>query len=151
MMKSERSVGMVVGYVSGVDSLPDDVEQLGLHRRVAFVLDSYRSDQNDLYFDYELYAELLSAVTARLQKGKALHSVLPSGLSIDLSSADEVIEVLQALPAVETTPFPRILLKSDSKTIAVIGSEPWANVGGRFRITIHILFRFTRTTTFPVL
>lgn len=125
--RQERVLRMVLGYLPGIDNLPRFAHRVGLQCRTAFILDSYRSSCVDMYFDVELYASLLDGIgrifrpdraTAYEEGHRIIDITAPSGARKTLLSAEEC------------KPFSRIDYSCGEATVAVIVSEPWAQVGG---------------------
>jgi hypothetical protein len=125
---SKSTLTMVVGYVVDVDHLPSEPARLGLVRRVAFVLDSYRSDKVDMYFDARLYAALVESVREVLRADR-LSAALSPGAEVELG-VGELIRWLEQLPELEREPLPLITVEREGIPVALIMSEPWARAGG---------------------
>src|SRR4051812_20980279 len=127
-MSDERKVSLVVGYVPDVDALPADVERLGLRRRLALVLDTHRPSSPDMVFDEELYDRFLRIVIDAVKADAIL--VRDGKQEAKASGADELHRLQLARPEEEREPFERIVLSRGAVPVAVVGSEPWARVGG---------------------
>src|SRR5262249_58590405 len=91
--------------------------------------ETYRPDKVDAYFDAELYGALLEAVRNVLNAEK-LTAVLPSGKTEDVSDPTACLKLLRSVPEVEQRPFERVTCHRDRTVLGLIGSEPWAAVGG---------------------
>src|SRR5919106_2716961 len=125
----ERTMKVVVGYVPGPDDIPRDIRALGLVRRVAFVLDTFRSDKVDMYFDAELYVGLVDAVR-EITGAERMSAVAPSGERVEIADSTALAGLLEREPEVEREPLQRIFLYRSNTLVCAIGSEPWAQVGG---------------------
>jgi hypothetical protein len=125
----ERTLKIVVGYVRGVDRLPRHVQDLHLTRRVAFVLDSYRSDNVDMFFDAELYAALLDS-TREVFGADRMSAVLSRGETATIGSASDAERILQSELEGGSEPFTKVMLSRGGTIVAVIESEPFAYSGG---------------------
>jgi len=120
---------VVIGYVPRVDRLPSELRKLGLTQRVAFVLDSFRSDKVDMYFDEELYASLMAAVREASSADRMFYASA-SGEAFEIGDAMDVNRLLARQPEGEREPLSRVIVVRERTTAAVIGSEPWAHCGG---------------------
>jgi hypothetical protein len=121
-------VKLVVGYLP-YDRLPPEGRRLGLTQRTAFILGSYRSDKVDEYFDTELYAALVDSVRRTVRADKTI-VVLSSGESADVSTGPDFERQLRVLAQNAQLPLSKITCVRGSLPVAMIGSEPYANVGG---------------------
>ena len=127
---ADRTLSIVVGYVPRVDALPGWVRSLGLTRRVAFVLSSYRSDKVDLFFDAELNAALLDAAR-EVCRADRIASMFPSDEILkEFRTATDLMREYEPLPEIERDPLERAVLQRGGMVVAAVGSEPWADVGG---------------------
>ena len=127
---ADRTLAIVVGYLPRVDRLPSWVRSLGLNLRVAFVLDSYRLDKVDLFFDAELYAALLDEVR-EVCRADRIASLSPTGETLkEFRTAADLMRDYEPLPEIERDPLKRALVRREDTIVAAIGSEPWAEVGG---------------------
>lgn len=124
---SHRSMKIVFGYKAGIDALPHRFHALGLTRRVAFVLSTYRPDEVDLYFDVELYAALVEAVRDVFGADR-MTAKASTVEAMDRSDASGVKHLVDR--AGEDMPLDEVILHRGDTVMAAIGSEPWANVGG---------------------
>jgi hypothetical protein len=64
-MNHERRVSLVNGTHRKVTPIPQEVRKGGYHYRIGLVLDSYRSDCADMYFDSALFVELLQFISEK--------------------------------------------------------------------------------------
>jgi hypothetical protein len=120
---------LVLGYVRGVDRLPRQARRLGLVRRSALVLDTYRPDSPDALLDSALYAALVVAV-ARAVSAMASLARLEGGAVLDVSAPGAALVALEAIPEVERVPYPEVEYRSGAAVVALALHEPYANVGG---------------------
>jgi hypothetical protein len=83
---NDKSVALIFGYIPEIDYPNEQAKSLGLDCRFAFALDTYRQDKMDIFFDKELFIELLIsalnyvgfdrvAVSGKAMDEKILHSV----------------------------------------------------------------------------
>jgi hypothetical protein len=94
---------------------------------VAFVLDTYRPDRVDAYFDSELYAVLLESVR-NVFEPDSMTVESTSGEIRDLKTAADVKRLLGSDD--EAEPLEGVVLRKGASEIARIGSEPWVKSGG---------------------
>ena len=131
MPLSPRTVTLVVGYHQVTPPAPTVATAQGLDSRVALVLDSYRPDSADAYFDAPLWcasvnaaaqvleadcAELLNLTKrSRWRKGEQVET-----LSINHFSPEDWLE----------SPPKQVRWYRDGALVAVGVSEFWVQVGG---------------------
>lgn len=127
-MTTEPRAVFVVGYIADVDELPRDVEKLRLPRRIAMIMDSSSPSSPETVFDQETYERFVRCVID-LVKPEAM-IVRDEGNETTVHSIDETRQLQLRRPMEEREPFERIVLLKDGKAVAMIGSEPWANIGG---------------------
>ena len=125
----DRTMKIVIGYVPGVDRLPKDVRALGFDRRVAFVLDTFRADKVDMFFDTELYAALLDAVR-EASRANRLSVVSSSGKTLDLPNGYAVVGLLERNAESMREPLFRVIMNRDGTPVSAVDLEPWAHIGG---------------------
>jgi hypothetical protein len=126
---TDRTMKLVVGYVPRVDRLPSELRRGGFTRRVAFVLDTFRSGNVDMYFDDGLYTALVGAMQDVVSADR-MSAVLSSGKTIDLVDTAGLMRLLAQEPTAERGPLPRVLMARGDRTVCVIESEAWAETGG---------------------
>jgi hypothetical protein len=121
---------IVIGYLPGIDRLPSDLLTLGLVHRFAFVLETFRSDSADIYFDSSLYGKLVNIIS-NVAPSNSIR-VVPERKepAREVHNAEEICELFNEIPRVRQKPFYRLLFMNDSLVVAVLESEPWAQVGG---------------------
>lgn len=125
-----RTMKVVVGYVPRVDQRPRRVHDLGLDRRVAFVLETYRPDKGpDMFFDLELYAALLQGARDVFQADRMV-VVSPNGTTTELADGSDVVRLLGQRRELAREPLEHLVLRRGDAIVATIGSEPWAHGGG---------------------
>lgn len=123
---TDRTLCMVSGYHAASFS-PADAFESGLRHRFALVLDTYRRDTEDLYFDTSLFQRLVptlcqtigfDAVAIRMTEGSCLHSF------------DDLARHYAGLEESEHEPPARIDLLRAGELVGVVETEFWTMVGG---------------------
>ena len=125
---SYRTLKVVVGSHPETPSPPEEAIAASLLDRVAVVLDSYRPDRVDLYFDTELFLATSDAI---------LQALLPDSLEIVRSATQPSLESLDALgrewlaaPEVEREPPELLRALRSGSVVCLAVPELWAQVGG---------------------
>src|SRR5687768_6869728 len=119
----------VIGFVPTVDKLPRDLMKMGLARRFAFVLETYRADSVDEVFDVGLYEGILKLVL-KIVQASTIRVVISRRENRDVSAFEDLHELLLAVPEAKREPFGRCYFVRGSSVVAAMESEPWAHVGG---------------------
>lgn len=119
----ERTLKIVVGYIPGLDKIPRRVAALGLRRRYAFVLDTYRTASVDAYFDVQIYAAILRTVLTLV--GATSLSVLQETGEARAFEPGDVEQLLTP-----EGPPREIEVRQATEIVAALVSEPWVTTGG---------------------
>lgn len=127
-MTTERKMKLVIGYLP-FDSLSAEAAKLQLTHRVTFVLETYRADNVDLFFDAELYAALVDGVR-RIVKADRVVVHVSSEKSIELLATADFERELNSYAQGAQAPLLRVTCIRGSSVAAIVLSEPYANVGG---------------------
>lgn len=127
-------ITLVNGFVEGIDKLPRDIRELGLTRRIAFVMSSYRQDSVDMEFDVSQYVNVVDCVLRAVRADEvrivmAEHGDI-SGSNDGTLAAEDFGEFARAHGQTISSPFVRILVMRGGRPVAAIGSEPWVSIGG---------------------
>lgn len=124
-MTPTREIGIVVGYLPA-DDPPNRPRELGLQRRVAFVLDTVPPDQD---VDPVLYGSLLDAVR-EVVKADRMMAILPDSGPLDVTAPGSVTSLVKSRMSEDGEPLPLVELRRGRHVVALVGSEPWVHVGG---------------------
>ena len=124
----DRRISVIFGYIPKVDRLPRRLKSIGLFRRYAVVMDSYRLGFVDAFFDSELFLAVSESVGGivhadclRAKRGRIVHVFdFPLGL--------ESKGTLRAMLIDE--PIDELLYFRGGEVVSAIVSEAWAKVGG---------------------
>lgn len=125
---TDRTLCMVSGY-HAASFPPADAFESGLRHRFAVVLDTYRRDKADMYFDTSLFLHLVptlcqtigfDSVAIRITEGNCLHSF------------DDLARHYDGLEEPEHEPPDRIDLLRSGVLVGVVETEFWTMVGGPF-------------------
>lgn len=123
---TDRTLCLVSGY-HAANFPPADAFELGLRHRFAVVLNTYRRDKADMYFDSSLYLLLVrtvcqaigyDCVTIRMIEGVRFHSF------------DDLARQYADLEELEQKPPARIDMYKSGQLVGVVETELWAMVGG---------------------
>ncbi len=108
---------------------PADAYQAGLRHRFAVVLDTYRRDKVDMYFDSDLYLRLVPALCQAIgYEGVDIRMTDRSRLT----SFDDVAHHYAGREEIEQEPPERIQLGRRGQTVGIVATEFWTMVGGPF-------------------
>ena len=124
-----RTFKVVVGYVPGVDALPKEAERLGFRFRVAFVLESYRPDRVDCYFDLDLYVALLASV-ADVLHADGMTGLDRRGREISARCEQESLKSAIERAGAQDEPLTQVHFVLEDREVGAAFSEPWARAGG---------------------
>jgi hypothetical protein len=124
-----RIVTILVDYVGGMDSRARQVRDLGLKRRVAFVLDTIRRGEEDLHFDPDLYVAILQAARDAFHADRVV-AVSATDETTELAGATDRVRLSNREREAPREPPEQVLLYRDGRIVAAIGSEPRVRVGG---------------------
>jgi hypothetical protein len=125
---SDRKLKIVLGYLP-VDELPAKARDLRLFCRVTFILESYRAQAVDAFFDAELYAALVDVVR-RIVRPDRIVTRLPSGNFVEMASTGDFENELRHRAQEAEAPLEDITLFRESIAVAFVTSEPYVNAGG---------------------
>lgn len=124
-----RMVTIIAEYVAGMGQLERQVRDLGLDRRMAFVLDTVRQGEEHLPFDPKLYIALLHAARDAFQADR-LVALSSTGETTELAGATDRVRLTKGEAEIPREPPEQVLLYREGRIVAAIGSEPWVRVGG---------------------
>jgi hypothetical protein len=63
---NERKFSVVFGYLKDIDNWCRDAKNVGLTKRLAIVLDSYRSSSAEMYYDYGMFHDILKLLVGNI-------------------------------------------------------------------------------------
>ena len=123
-----RIVRFVRGYVPEVDEIPREARLLGLTRRCAIVLDSYRVGAVDAVFDVELYLTVLSALGRVFRVEHVDVDDLAGRRRWDWTDLEA--GALGSHLRASDGPPASMLLHRQGVAVALLEYVPWVQVGG---------------------
>lgn len=123
---TERGIIVVKGY-HRVSATYPTAEVHGLRWRVAYVLDTYRSDKVDMYFDAEVFCGLMDSLERFLEAERTEVYMKDSSEAHTLASMRKAIF---SLPEVDQEPPKYIVFHKQGTVNCVVAIEEWAYVGG---------------------
>lgn len=125
--RAERSLCIVIGYHH---ETPLDwiAVNKGLENRVAFVLDTSRSDEPEMVFDVELFCNLMKGIPSLLQSDAL--TILIEDYGDEYDSLDSFEQKMLSLPEDERHIPRRIRYSHGNETLCCIAGESWADCGG---------------------
>ena len=123
-----RSFSLVFGYLPGIDKSYKPALKQDLHRRFAVVLDSYRPSLNEMYYDWEMFFEILNAVASLIDHDE---------LTVSYNNKTEHFKTIAATKAeqivrhgMEDDHFDRLEFLKDRLTACIVNPEPYYAIGG---------------------
>ncbi len=128
-MNSMQPFKIVKGYLPEVDILPSEAKNFGLTHRCAFVIESYRPNCVDMFFDAALYEGLVNIVHKVVGSDK-IRIQISKRETREVATAEEFHTLVEEMLSVTKSPFPCLFLLRNSSVVALIHSEPWALLGG---------------------
>ncbi len=123
---SDRTLCLVSGYHAATFP-PEDAYAWGLRHRFAVVLDTYRRDRADLYFDAELYLRLVPALCRAIGYDGVTIRMAGDG---DFPSFDALAGHYAGQEEADRDPPERIELRQGGRCSGIVQTEAWAAVGG---------------------
>ncbi len=123
---TDRTLCLVSGY-HAASFPPADAYEAGLRHRFAVVLDTYRRDKVDMYFDADLFLRLVPALC---------QAIGYDGVDIRLTdgsrftSFGDVARHYTGLEELEREPPERIQLSRRGQLAGMVDTEFWTMVGG---------------------
>lgn len=124
----ERSVAMVFGYLPEIDRPFEVAAAAGLTLRIALCLDTWRGDDEGMYFDDQLAVALLGVMAASIPHDR--QEVAVGEASRTWASLTEWHENYRRLPPDDRGPFDEVRLFLEGKLQAIVRTEPWVRIGG---------------------
>lgn len=124
-MKIERSISIVKGY-HNCTRIPEAAVNEGLKYRLAIVLDTYRRDKVDMFFDEELYFKIIFRICDLIK---------PDQIKV-FTIDDKILDSLEAMKnnilslEDEHEPPKEIHFFKDGKINSCIYTEYWTFAGG---------------------
>ncbi|MHC4744557.1 MAG: hypothetical protein ACYS8Z_21800 [Planctomycetota bacterium] len=129
--KAERWVGFVKGYHPGYPVDEVAVKE-GLEHRVAFIINPYRSEKEDSFFDVELFCSLMKGITDVLQSDNLTVRVEEyeryGGKELD--SLESFERHMRSLPECDQKIPRRIVYSRGEKIVCCVSGELWVLCGG---------------------
>jgi hypothetical protein len=119
---------LVFGYVPRIDRWPAMAKRLALPHRCAFVLDTYKPGNVDMFFDGGLYTEIIRVVWSTVQATAA--ELIGDDQDRRISCGDDFDGSFRALAPDPVEPLRRVVFEREGRVVAIAESEPWTNVGG---------------------
>ena len=129
-MDDKRSIALVFGYLQDIDYPNEVARGLGLNKRFAIALDTYRPEKNYMYFDAELLYLVLTCVLKEYNFS-SIELQFDEDKPKSVASLNELREVLiEESDEEEREPFLHMKLISDDETCCYVQTEFYTLVGG---------------------
>ena len=150
MDDNDRTLALVEG-IDPNTPIPPEVAKYGLKYRAAIVLDSYRRNEEGMFFDSELFLAILRATCSDILGVPTLIEVyVEPGAKSTLRSVEALERYYEALPEEDREIPDRIEWRTEDIVSAVGYSERWDQVGGPSPYHDSYTFSiFSRTPIFP--
>lgn len=126
MNNAERNIILVSGYLHE-DYPPEIAYDAGLRNRFSVVLQTYRSDKVDMFFDFDQYTALLTAIVEALPHDSEIAEYLDGAQDESVAS---MFSHLGSQSEYEREPPKWLTLKQGGETVGLMETEFWVRGGG---------------------
>jgi hypothetical protein len=123
---TDRTLCLVSGYHTATFP-PADVFVSGLRHRFAVVLDTYRRDKEDMYFDTGLFLHLVPTLCQAIGYDYVAIRMIEGGR---FQSFDDLARQYSGIEELEKEPPARIDLHRSGQLVGAVETELWTMVGG---------------------
>ena len=124
--ESDRALCLVKGYHQ--DSYPPEIAyDVGLRRRFAIVLESYRRDKVEMFFDHDLFLGVVMGLSRAIEHD-SIEIEMEEGERF--SSLGELTKLYDQLAEVDQEPPVRIKFTLEGRLVCVEETEFWIRSGG---------------------
>ena len=127
-LRPGRDVHLISGYLAGLDRSSRQAHQLGLNRRFAAAMTSFRTYEVEAVFDVLLYGALVAAVARAV--GADSFRVEGEGDSMPRAVDFGAVESRLAMLGKADEPPTRITMHAAGNAVVIAESEPYARIGG---------------------
>ena len=125
---NERKFSVVFGYLKDIDNSCPEAEKIGLQNRLAIVLESYRSASPELYYDYEMFHDILLAIATyikydSIEVDSGTKHIYPA--PVELLKAEEFVRFGN-----ENDPFVQLVFYNNHQAVCMVRTEFYTAIGG---------------------
>lgn len=123
------SFALVIGYLKGIDKMPQIAKRHELFNRFSLAFDSYNPLRGEIYFDTSMFEALFKTLFDQIKYDRIEIEYNSTSKGI-FDSFSDAIELIKKNYAVNDTCFDRIFVYQLGQLVFYIQTEYYTSVGG---------------------